>query len=123
MSIRLGGAKQGGPGARPPAVVVGGIVGLTLVIAVAGLWLIFGREKVSAAPMSGEAQKLADKGETRRAQSRSEAQRLKQQEIGEGYEFDSEGQLIGVPADTSDLPQTRRMFTATAAASPRAVPS
>jgi type IV secretory pathway VirB10-like protein len=115
MSIHLGGAKQRGAG-RPPAAMGVVVMLLAVGIGIFGVWSLSGRDKAAAATMSPEGQKLVDKGEARRAQTRSAAERLQQEDVGEGYQFDSTGQLLGVPADGSDLPENRRLAAVTAPA-------
>jgi type IV secretory pathway VirB10-like protein len=80
--------------------------------------MVFGRESVAAAPMSPEGEKLAAQIVTRRAQARADADRLQQKPIGENYEFDSTGELVGPKPDTTDVPQNRPFAEAASLAPP-----
>ena len=110
MNIRLSGPATATGGTRAPLAMGLGVVGVSVLVAVAGLWWSFGREpKATAAPMSEEGQKLAERGEARRVEAVTEGERLRQKPVGEGYQFDATGQLVGAPADTYGLPQNRHL--------------
>src|SRR5215212_3607281 len=98
MVIRLGGSKPGSA-TRPPLLVALAFAGAAILVGAIGLWVMFGGDEVAAAPMAPEGAKLAAEGEARRAQARSDGERLRQHEIGEGYEFDATGQLVGARPD------------------------
>src|SRR5688572_33156449 len=115
MSIRLGSSKPGASANRPPLLVALGFGGAAVLVGAIGLWVMFGGDEVAAAPMAPDGAKLAAEGEARRAQSRSDGERLKQQSIGDGYEFDATGQLVGARPDPADLPSNRPMAQAPAA--------
>jgi type IV secretory pathway VirB10-like protein len=116
MSIRLGGTRQGTVGNRPPGLIMVAFGSAAVAVGVLGVWLMFGRDGATAAAMSPEGEKLAAKGEARRVQARTDADRLRQKEIGENYEFDASGELLGAPTDTADLPRNRHLTQATSAA-------
>jgi type IV secretory pathway VirB10-like protein len=122
MSIRLGGSKPGASATRPPLVVALAFGVAAVAVGAIGLWVMFGRNPVVAAPMAPEGEKLAAQGAARRAQSLQDANRLRQQEIGEGYEFDATGQLVGARPDTADLPQNRPLAPTSATAVPEPAP-
>jgi type IV secretory pathway VirB10-like protein len=56
---------------------------------------------------SAEAQKLLDRQDARRAEAASRAARLKQRTVGDEFQFDSDGNILGPPTDANDLPRNR----------------
>jgi type IV secretory pathway VirB10-like protein len=60
-----------------------------------------------AAAVSPDEAKLAARADERRAKAEEGARRLKQQDLGQGYQFDAQGNLLGATPDTSELPQNR----------------
>jgi type IV secretory pathway VirB10-like protein len=82
-----------------------GCLVLAVIMGVGGLWFVFGAGgERPAAPTSAEAEKLHQRGAQKSAEMRAAASALKQKSVGEGYEFDSDGRLIGATADATDLP-------------------
>ncbi|HZL21137.1 MAG TPA: TrbI/VirB10 family protein [Polyangia bacterium] len=61
----------------------------------------------AAAPVSKEETKLAEKVDEHRARAAAEAKKLKQQDLGQGYQFDSQGNLLAASSEGSDLLQNR----------------
>lgn len=59
------------------------------------------------APASLQEVKLAERVDERRSRAEADAKRLKQQELGQGYRFDGQGNLVSAAADTTDLPQNK----------------
>jgi type IV secretory pathway VirB10-like protein len=60
-----------------------------------------------AAAVSSDEAKLAARADERRAKAEADARKLRQQDLGQGYQFDAEGNLLGATTDTSELPQNR----------------
>lgn len=60
-----------------------------------------------AAAVSPDEAKLAARAAERRARTEAEARKLHQQDLGQGYQFDAQGNLLGASTDTSELPQNR----------------
>lgn len=60
-----------------------------------------------AAAVSPDEAKLAARAAERRARTEAEARKVHQQDLGQGYQFDAQGNLLGASTDTSELPQNR----------------
>ena len=60
-----------------------------------------------AAAVSADEAKLAARADERRAKAEADARKLRQQDLGQGYQFDAQGNLLGATTDTSELPQNR----------------
>jgi type IV secretory pathway VirB10-like protein len=107
MSIKLSdGSRAAGLGvAQMVSLVTVGILGLggsgVLIYK-----LVSGPSAPSAVVSPDEA-KLAARAEERRAKAEADARKLRQQDLGQGYQFDTQGNLLGASTDTSDLPQNR----------------
>jgi type IV secretion system protein VirB10 len=63
--------------------------------------------RVPAAVVSPDEAKLAARAEEKRARAEADARKLRQQDLGAGYQFDSQGNLLGANTDSSELPQNR----------------
>jgi type IV secretory pathway VirB10-like protein len=110
MSIRLSNPRGSGKIGRQPPVVMIGCVVLAILSALVGLWFVFGRDDGREAPsVSAEGEKLSARGAAKSAELRAAASALQQKAVGEGYEFDLDGRLIGATADDSDLPGNRTL--------------
>jgi type IV secretory pathway VirB10-like protein len=118
MSIRLTGAADPTERRRTLLITGGcGIVGL----AIGGvmLWgLLGGVEPAAADHLSAGGRKLLERSQARRTEQASEAARLRQREIGDEYQMDKEGNLLGPPADSPDLPANRLLGNAESLAAP-----
>lgn len=112
MSIRLTGAGVGGT-SRARVLVTAGCGLLGLVIGGVFLWVVFGTEPAVAEKASPGAQKLAERVSARRTERSSEAERLRQRDLGEEQELDADGNLLGTRTDGADLPQNRLLAQAT----------
>src|SRR6185437_3026942 len=66
------------------------------------------------AVVSPDEAKLAARAEERRARAEAEARKLHQQDLGQGYQFDAQGNLLGASTDASELPQNRPLQPAKA---------
>ena len=66
------------------------------------------------AAMSPDEAKLAARAEERRAKAEADARKLRQQDLGQGYQFDAQGNLLGASTDASELPQNRPLQPAKA---------
>jgi Bacterial conjugation TrbI-like protein len=62
-----------------------------------------------AATVSADEAKIAAKAEERRARSEADARKLRQQDLGQGYQFDAQGNLLGATTDATTLPQNRTL--------------
>jgi type IV secretory pathway VirB10-like protein len=111
MSIRLSSPRGPGKIGRAPPVVMIGCVMLAVLSGLAGLWFVFGREdgRRPAPSISAEGEKLSARGAAKSAELRAAASALQQKAVGEAYEFDLDGRLIGATADDSDLPGNRTL--------------
>ena len=67
-----------------------------------------------AAAASADEAKIAAKGEERRARSEADARKLRQKDLGQGYQFDAQGNLLGATTDATTLPQNRTLQDPTA---------
>jgi type IV secretion system protein VirB10 len=95
---------------RPPPAMMIGCVTLAALMGLGGLWFIFGKEDASAAlPVPAEGEKLFVQGAAKSAELRSAASGLQQKPVGEGYEFDADGRLLGAVTDDADLPTNRTL--------------
>src|SRR5689334_811130 len=95
MRMRLG---AGGPGkdGRSPAVMMVGTLVLAGSVGLGGLWFIFMRDDARASPTpTGDGAKLVAKGQARSDEMRVAGGKLQQRPLEEGYEFDSDGRLLG----------------------------
>jgi type IV secretory pathway VirB10-like protein len=59
------------------------------------------------ATVSADEAKLAARAEEKRVRSEADARKLRQQDLGQGYQFDAQGNLLGASTDSSELPQNR----------------
>jgi type IV secretion system protein VirB10 len=57
--------------------------------------------------LSVDEARLAAKVEERRARAAADARKLHQQELGQGYQFDAQGNLLGPAADGANLPRNK----------------
>src|SRR5580692_7111595 len=62
-----------------------------------------------AAAVSADEAKIAAKAEERRSRSEADARKLRQQDLGQGYQFDAQGNLLGATTDATTLPQNRTL--------------
>jgi type IV secretion system protein VirB10 len=60
-----------------------------------------------ASSLSVDEARLAAKVEERRARAAADAKKLHQQELGQGYQFDAQGNLLGPTADGANLPRNK----------------
>src|SRR5687767_7396062 len=105
MKMRLGGGGASAKDNRAPSAVAFVGLGIAVVATMAGLFLFFDDDTAEAAArMSADGEKLVARGEARSAEMRSAAARLTQKPVGEGYQFDADGRLLGTASDGSDLP-------------------
>lgn len=110
MKMQLTKGGPAGKSSRPPPAIMVGCIALAVLSGLGGIWFIFaGDDRPAAAPASPEAEKLHRRGAERSAEMRAAASRLEQKAIGEGYEFDGDGRLLGAAADEADLPQNRTL--------------
>ena len=110
MKIRLSGGGTSAKDGRPPPSLMIGCLALAGCTALGGMWLVFGRDDVHAAPAAAsEGEKLRQRGVSRAAETKAGAAKLKQEPVGEGYEFDADGRLLGANSDDSDLPANRTL--------------
>lgn len=115
MKIRLSGGGTSSKDGRPPASLMIGCLVVAGCTAFGGLWFIFGREDVQAAPAAAsEGEKLRQRGASKAAETNAGAAKLKQDPIGEGYDFDADGRLLGAHSDDADLPANRTLAQLTA---------
>lgn len=107
MSIKL--ASATGPGglsrAQIAAITAVGILGLGGSGAL--VYRVVSDPKTPTTAMSPDEAKLAARVEERRAKAAADARKLRQQELGQGYQFDAQGNLLGASTDSSELPQNR----------------
>lgn len=109
MSIKF--ANAGAASGLSRAQIVGlGLVGLVGLggSGVLAYHLIAG-PRSSGVAMSGDEAKIAARGEERRARSEADARKLRQQDLGQGYQFDAQGNLLGAATDVAVLPQNRTL--------------
>jgi type IV secretory pathway VirB10-like protein len=110
VSIRLTGAD---PGSSKKAILVTvgcGVVGLAL--GGVFLWTLLGSGPATAERLPEGSKKLAERSESRRSERAEEAARLRQREIGDDYQFDAEGNLIGARTEVDDVPSNRALAQA-----------
>jgi type IV secretory pathway VirB10-like protein len=62
-----------------------------------------------ATAVSADEAKIAAKAEERRSRSEADARKLRQQDLGQGYQFDAQGNLLGATTDATELPQNRTL--------------
>lgn len=108
MTIKLNGStgRSGERLSKRMLAVYGGAA----VVLVGGMGLLVYAMRTEAAPaasMSPEAEKLAARAANQQALSRGDGERLRQREVGENFQFDAQGQLIGATGDDSDVPKNR----------------
>lgn len=60
-----------------------------------------------ASSVSVDEARLAAKVEERRARAAADARKLHQQDLGQGYQFDAQGNLLGPAADGANLPRNK----------------
>jgi type IV secretion system protein VirB10 len=65
------------------------------------------RGPIPVSPVSVDEARLAAKVEERRARAAADARKLHQQELGQGYQFDAQGNLLGPAADGANLPRNK----------------
>jgi type IV secretory pathway VirB10-like protein len=65
--------------------------------------------KAPTAVVSADEAKLVARSDEKRARAAAAAQKLRQQDLGQGYQFDAQGNLLAATADGTDLPQNRVM--------------
>jgi len=65
--------------------------------------VVHGPSAVAAPKMSTDEAKLEAKVEEKRAHAEADARRLRQQDLGQGYQFDAQGNLVGASAEPSGL--------------------
>jgi type IV secretory pathway VirB10-like protein len=114
MSIKLSNAAAGGGLGRGQiaSLAIVGILGLggsgVLV------YKLVSGPSTPAAAVSPDEAKLAARAEERRAKAEADARKLRQQDLGQGYQFDAQGNLLGASTDASELPQNRALQAAKA---------
>ena len=119
MKMQLTKAEPAGKSSRPPPAIMVGCLALAVLAGLGGIWFIFGGDdRPAATPASPEAEKLHRRGAEKSAEMRAAASRLEQKAIGDGYEFDGDGRLVGAAADEADLPPNRTL-TQLSAGEPR----
>jgi type IV secretory pathway VirB10-like protein len=110
VKLSMGAGRLSAKDGRPPPIVMVGTLAVAGLVALAGLWVLFGRDEAHAVPsMSAEGEKLVARGTARSTEMRISAAKLQQKAVGDGYEFDSDGGLLGASADESDLPRNRTL--------------
>jgi type IV secretory pathway VirB10-like protein len=122
MSIKLAGAEAVAGGLTRVQLAILGTVG---VVGLGGsgalVYHLAQGPKPAAAAISTDEAKLSARADERRAHAAAAAQKLRQQDLGQGYQFDSQGNLLAATADGSDLPQNKA-YQEAAAGSPRPAP-
>jgi type IV secretory pathway VirB10-like protein len=120
VSIRLTGAAE--PGAKRRSLLVTVVCGVAgSAIGLGFLWVTLGSGPAEAERLSEGGQKLVERGAARKSERAGDAARLRQREIGEDYQFDGEGNLLGARTDATDLPKNRPLVAAVPAGpAPRA---
>lgn len=103
------------------AMIVGGIAGIGCL----GFLLTKAFRPVQAAPgraqAAGEA-RIAAKMDAARDRSEAGASRMRQEEVGTGYQFDAQGNYLAPKVDTRDLPENQPLVTLEASQGTRPTP-
>jgi type IV secretory pathway VirB10-like protein len=111
VNIRFGSSGGSATDGRTPKVILLGTVAVVTLLTAGGLWSILGHDDAQASAVRvspGEGEKLALKGKAKSEQMRMAGGKLQQKGLGDGYQFDSDGRLLGADrADDSDLPKNR----------------
>jgi type IV secretory pathway VirB10-like protein len=111
VSIRLTPTAE--PGAKRRALLVTVVCGVAgSAIGLGFLWVTLGSSPAGAEKLSEGGQKLVERGAARKSERAGDAARLRQREIGEDYQFDGEGNLLGARTDATDLPKNRPLLAA-----------
>ena len=102
------------------ALVVGGAVGLGAV----GLLLTkaFRPARAGVREASAGEAKIAAKGEAVRGQAEAAVPRMRQEEVGSGYQFDPQGNYIPPKVEGRDLPDNQPLVTLEAGSGSRSTP-
>src|SRR5687767_12088104 len=75
-------------------------IGIGCVVAVLWSALRPGRVHAEVAPEQARLEGIAEK---KRAETKAAANRLRQHQVGEGYRFDENGNVVGAPANGDEL--------------------
>jgi type IV secretory pathway VirB10-like protein len=119
MTIKLAGASSVVGGLTRAQIAVLASVG---VVGMAGsgalVYHLVEVPKAPAAVMSPDEAKLVARSDEKRARAAATAEKLRQQDLGQGYQFDSQGNLVGATPEGTDLPQNKAFQETPEAARP-----
>jgi type IV secretory pathway VirB10-like protein len=112
MKLRLAGGGASVKGGGPPRIVKILTLSMSALFTVVGIVYLIsdaGAETIAVpSPIQGD-DKLAARGQAKVDQLRRAGDKLKAKSLGDDYQFDADGRLLGPPQNDDDLPSNRTL--------------